>query len=172
MAGHGLGARSSATTLVSDGPLGNFRASGPLTQHNAQSRHAPHFSLCCSSAPGLKHPASAMLKARSLKRQRSEREKDSGGFRDNRPKKTFQKQCADWAVWFSHAFASSPTAHCPGADLRPFVWESSSGSATTDWTPVLQRGNTSTVRSWTYFASTVAREPWPRQQHCESVFNR
>ena len=50
MAGHGLGARSSATTLVSEGPLGNFRASGPLTQHNAQSRHAPHFSLCCSLA--------------------------------------------------------------------------------------------------------------------------
>ena len=36
--------------LVSEGPLGNPRASGPLTQHNAQSRHAPHFSLCCSSA--------------------------------------------------------------------------------------------------------------------------
>ena len=37
-------------TLVFEGPLGNPRASGPLTQHNAQSRHAPHFSLCCSSA--------------------------------------------------------------------------------------------------------------------------
>ena len=36
--------------LVFEGPLGNPRASGPLTQHNAQSRHAPHFSLCCSSA--------------------------------------------------------------------------------------------------------------------------
>ena len=36
--------------LVFEGPLGNPRTSGPLTQHNAQSRHAPHFSLCCSSA--------------------------------------------------------------------------------------------------------------------------
>ena len=44
MAGHGLGARSS------EGPLRDPRASGPFTQHNAQSRHAPHFSLCCSSA--------------------------------------------------------------------------------------------------------------------------
>ena len=30
--------------------LQGTRASRPLIQHNAQSRHAPHFSLCCSSA--------------------------------------------------------------------------------------------------------------------------
>ena len=41
---------SQSFSLVSEGPLGNPRASGPLTQHNTQSRHAPHFSLCCSSA--------------------------------------------------------------------------------------------------------------------------
>ena len=37
-------------TLVSEGSLGNPRASGPLTQHNAQSGHAPHLLLRCSSA--------------------------------------------------------------------------------------------------------------------------
>ena len=34
----------SATTLVSEAPLRNLRASGPFTQHTAQSGHAPQFS--------------------------------------------------------------------------------------------------------------------------------
>ena len=53
--GHGLGARSSATTLVSEGRLRDFRASRPFTQHNAQSRHAPQLEASVHSSLDLKH---------------------------------------------------------------------------------------------------------------------
>ena len=42
-----------ATTLVFEGPLGNPRASGPLTQHNAQQARSTLFTLLFFSSPGL-----------------------------------------------------------------------------------------------------------------------